>query len=168
MLPFTEDLIPMKLEECGRSSIARGILTQPVRYMKRGALALIPSPVQRRLDPNPSKTPRIQPTSYLDGLRGLASFIVFVHHYTCEYVPSYVAYYGVRVEKVPSAPLQLPFVRVVYAGRPMVHIFFVISGFVLSKKPLELARAYDYDRLLTTRMVPPGSFPCVSKCDSHL
>ncbi len=35
----------------------------------------------------------------------------------------------------------------------MVHIFFVISGFVLSKKPLELVRAHKYDRLLTTSKV---------------
>ena len=124
--------------------------------MKGGALALIPSPIQRRLAPHLSKPPRIHPTSYLDGLRGLASLIVFVHHYTCEYVYPYVAYYGVSNERVPSSPVQLPFVRVIYAGRPMVHIFFVISGFVLSKKPLELARANDYDGLLTTRKNSPS------------
>lgn len=148
----------MKVEDAGRSPIANGILTQPRRYMRRGVLALLPSPLQRRLAPHLSKPPRIHPTSYLDGLRGLASFIVFAHHYTCEYVYPYVAYYGVSTEKVPSSPLQLPFVRVVYAGRPMVHIFFVISGFVLSKKPLELVRAHKYDRLLTTSKVFSESF----------
>ena len=30
--------------------------------------------------------------------------------------------------------------RVGYSGRPMVHVFFVISDFVLSRKPLQLAR----------------------------
>ena len=158
---FNEDLASLKVEDGSRSPIARGILTQPSRYIKRGALALIPSPIRRHLAPHPSKTPRLQPTSYLDGLRGLASFIVFAHHYTCEYVYPYVAYYGVNAEKVPSSPLQLPFIRVVYAGRPMVHIFFVISGFVLSKKPLELARAHDYDKLLTTCKVFPNLSPCV-------
>ena len=141
----------MKVEDGGRSPIARGILTQPSRYVKKAVLMLIPSPIQRRLAPHLSKTPRVGPTSYLDGLRGLASFVVFAHHYTCDYVYPYVAYYGVNAEKLPSSPLQLPFIRVVYSGRPMVHIFFVISGFVLSRKPLQLARAHDYDRLLTTR-----------------
>ena len=148
----------MKVEDGGRSPTAHGILTQPRRYMKRGALALIPSPLQRRLAPHLSKPPRIHPTSYLDGLRGLASLIVFAHHYTCEYVYPYVAYYGVSADKMPSSPVQLPFVRVVYAGRPMVHIFFVISGFVLSKKPLGLVRAHRYHELLTTRKVFSESF----------
>ena len=148
-----EDLIAIKVESGVRSPTAHGIVTQPHRHIKRGFLALIPSPIQRRLAPQLSKAPRIHPTSYLDGLRGLASFIVFAHHYTCEYVYPYVAYYGVSSEKVPSSPVQLPFIRVAFAGRPMVHIFFVISGFVLSKKPLELARSHNYDGLLTTRKV---------------
>lgn len=160
----------MKVEHGGRSPTAHGILTQPRRYMKRGAPALIPSPIQRRLAPRLSKPPRIHPTSYLDGLRGLAPFIVFAHHDTCEYIYPYVAYHGVSADKVPSSPLQLPFVRVVYAGRPMVHIFFVISGFVLSKKPLGLARAHRYHGLLTTRKVfsesflPVRVFPSYTNC----
>ena len=80
---------------------------------------------------------------------GIASFIVFVHHYT-NWVPPYLAYYGVDTEKRPSSLVQLPFVRVIYSGRPMVHVFFVISGFVLSKKPLQLARAHKYDDLHKT------------------
>lgn len=32
----------------------------------------------------------------------------------------------------------------------MVHVFFVISGFVLSRKPLKLARAHKYDELHKT------------------
>ena len=131
--------------------IPSGFLTQPSRHLKKAVLVLIPSPIQRRRAPHLSKTFQLGPTSYLDGLRGLASFIVFAHHYTCEYVVPYVAYYGVSDEKLPSSFLQLPFIRVIFSGRPMVHIFFVISGFVLSKKPLQLARAHEYDRLLTTR-----------------
>ena len=53
-------------------------------------------------------------------------------------------------EKRPSSFLQLPFVRVIYSGRPMVHVFFVISGFVLSRKPLQMARAHKYDDLHRT------------------
>lgn len=48
---------------------------------------------------------------------------------------------GVSTENVPSSPLQLPFIRILNAGRPMVHTFLVISGFVLSEEPLENWRA---------------------------
>lgn len=80
---------------------------------------------------------------------GIASFIVFVHHFT-NWVNPYLAYYGVDTEKRPSSLVQLPFVRVIYSGRPMVHVFFVISGFVLSRKPLQLARAHKYGDLHKT------------------
>ena len=81
---------------------------------------------------------------------GIASFLVFVHHFTTGWVGPYKPYYGVDTEKRPSSLVQLPFVRVIYSGRPMVHVFFVISGFVLSRKPLQMARAHRYDDLHKT------------------
>ncbi|KAM0328862.1 hypothetical protein ACHAQA_005278 [Verticillium albo-atrum] len=48
-------------------------------------------------------------------------------------------------DHMPFTPLQLPFLRVIFSGRPMVHVFFIISGFALSYKPLRLIRARDYD-----------------------
>ncbi|KAK6608572.1 hard surface induced protein [Botrytis cinerea] len=95
---------------------------------------LIPSPIQRRLQPAHFKPQRLYATSYLDGLRGFM-------------IPSYGLPIG---DPVPSSFMQLPFLRVLYSGRPMVHIFFVISGFVLSLKPLKLARAHNYADLQTT------------------
>ncbi len=80
---------------------------------------------------------------------GIASFIVFVHHFTSNVRP-YLAYYGVDTEKRPSSLVQLPFVRVILSGRPMVHVFFVISGFVLSRRPLQLARGHKYGDLHKT------------------
>ena len=65
-------------------------------------------------------------------------------------MPPYLAYYGVGTEKRPSSIVQLPFIRVIYSGRPMVHVFFVISGFVLSRKPLQLARNHKYHDLHKT------------------
>lgn len=73
-----------------------------------------------------------------------------LHHFT-DLVPPYVPYYGIdTTETRSSSVIQLPFIRVIYSGRPMVHIFFVISGFVLSRKPLKLARARNYGDLHTT------------------
>ncbi|KAK2054777.1 acyltransferase [Colletotrichum caudatum] len=114
---------------------------------------LLPSFVQRRLRPNDFKPRRLYPTSWLDGLRGVASFIVFFCHFTEKHVPWYTARsYGNPDENdhAASSPLQLPFLRVIYSGRPMVHIFFVISGFVLSLKSLKQARKHDYDGLHRT------------------
>ncbi|KDN72321.1 putative acyltransferase [Colletotrichum sublineola] len=116
---------------------------------------LLPSFVQRRLRLNDSKhhRRRLYPTSWLDGLRGTASLIVFICHYSGPDFGWYLARpYGIPHEDDPiaSSPLQLPFIRVIYSGKPMVHIFFVISGFVLSLKSLQQARKLEYDRLHCT------------------
>jgi len=101
------------------------------------AWALLPSFVADAVRPDRKpETYRMHPTSYLDGLRGIASFIVFIYHYTEPNHGYFVPTYGLNAGR-PSAFLQLPFVRAIYAGRPMVHIFFVISGFVLAYKPLK-------------------------------
>lgn len=98
------------------------------------------------------KERRIHPTSYLDGLRGAAAFFVFIHH------SSYALFPGIRpgfgAPPTTSYPvnhnyfIQLPFVRILYSGSVMVDIFFVISGAVLSLKPLRLGREGRYQELL--------------------
>ncbi len=120
------------------------------RILRQMAFALLPSFVQRRLRPGLSKPHRIHPTSYLDGLRGVASFIVFMGHYTEENLGWYTEPYGAYEDGAPSSLLQLPFVRVIYSARPMVHIFFIISGYVLSYKPLKQIRAQQYSALAST------------------
>ena len=133
-----------------RGAPATVIVSRAAGVFKRFTKALLPQPIARYLAPQLYQPPRIHPTSYLDGLRGIAAFIVVLHHYT-DLVGPYTAYYGVdATEERPSALIQLPFIRVIYSGRGMVHVFFVISGFVLSKKPLKLARAHNYGDLHTT------------------
>jgi peptidoglycan/LPS O-acetylase OafA/YrhL len=61
--------------------------------------------------------------SYLDGLRGLAAFIVVIHHYTLGFYPAYA---GNAVSKTP--------ISLIYNGNFSVCVFFVLSGFVLSAK----------------------------------
>ncbi|KAL3423115.1 hard surface induced protein [Phlyctema vagabunda] len=127
-------------------------LTRAKISLQQFAFFLLPSPVQRRLRPALFKPQRLYPTSYLDGLRGVASLFVYFCHYTEGNVGWYTNSYGLAGpdDHVHSSPVQLPFLRVLYSGRPMVHIFFVISGFVLSYKPLKLARARNYGSLHTT------------------
>ena len=41
------------------------------RSIKKVIITLLPQPIQRHLAPLSYKTPRIHPTSYIDGLRGM-------------------------------------------------------------------------------------------------
>ncbi|KAI1756876.1 hypothetical protein F4782DRAFT_549279 [Xylaria castorea] len=95
----------------------------------------------------PRRPAKLHATSYLDGLRGLAAVIVCVAHYTEVNHPNLTPWYGVSPDPA-TAPepswIQLPFVRVMFSGRPMVHVFFVMSGFALSVKALAAVRARDF------------------------
>ncbi|KAE8441908.1 hypothetical protein EG329_004166 [Mollisiaceae sp. DMI_Dod_QoI] len=120
------------------------------RMLQRMAFSLLPSFVQKKIRPGLAKPQRLHSTSYLDGLRGVASFIVFMGHYTEENLGWYTEPYGLYEDRAPSSPLQLPFLRVIYSARPMVHIFLIISGFVLSYKPLKQIHAQQYSALANT------------------
>lgn len=77
------------------------------------------------------------PIVYLDGLRGLAAFLVYLHHHISSYYGDFgpmAERYGYNGEYYFSA---LPFVRVFFTGgSASVMIFFVLSGYVLSRGPL--------------------------------
>jgi peptidoglycan/LPS O-acetylase OafA/YrhL len=125
-------------------------LSSGKRLLQRVAFGLLPSFVQQKIRPGLTKTQRLHATSYLDGLRGVASFVVFMGHYTEENLGWYTEPYGLYEDGARSSPLQLPFVRAIYSARPMVHIFFIISGYVLSYKPLKQIHAQQYSALTTT------------------
>jgi peptidoglycan/LPS O-acetylase OafA/YrhL len=107
-------------------------------------LGLIPS-FLRRAPPGASAAPKkLHPTAYLDGLRGTAAFFVFIHHTIIDWYPRLSIGYGTGPNPADIAANQwfwqrFPF-RIVYSGRGMVAIFFVISGYVLSYKALRLMR----------------------------
>jgi len=103
---------------------------------------LLPSFIANRN--SPAKEQR--PTSYLDGVRGVAAFLVFMHHTFVEYFQNLNRGYNSRPDAKWIA--QLPLIRTLYTGAFMVAIFFVLSGFVLSVRPLQLIRARKCDHLL--------------------
>ncbi|KAL2074018.1 hypothetical protein VTL71DRAFT_7796 [Oculimacula yallundae] len=92
------------------------------------------------------KKQRLHPTAWLDGLRGVASLMVVFHH-------SSVLWYWPLNRGWGSSPddyhfVQLPIIRLFYSGPAMVAIFFVVSGFSLSYKPLLLTRKGQYEEVL--------------------
>lgn len=99
---------------------------------RRLLLSLLPSP----FTPQPPPPP-LTPTSHLDGLRGLAALFVFHCHvlYT-----SYIIAPGYGHSSSHHHLPLLPLLRLLFSGPPMVCLFFVISGYALSLRPLRLAR----------------------------
>ncbi|RDL36360.1 uncharacterized protein BP5553_05712 [Venustampulla echinocandica] len=91
---------------------------------------------------------KLYPTSYLDGLRGVAAFIVFIDHFTTNWFDPLRRGYGSTDEDHHLA--QLPFIRLLFAGRASVAVFFVISGFVLSYRPIKEIRMEKFESLLDT------------------
>ncbi|RDW87932.1 hypothetical protein BP5796_03626 [Coleophoma crateriformis] len=85
-------------------------------------------------------------TSYLDGLRGVVSFIVFIRHYSLPWQESMNEGFGRGTNR---SFFQLPIVRVIYSG-PTAAIFFVVSGYVCSYKPIKLIRSKSPGALLYT------------------
>lgn len=82
----------------------------------------------------------------LDGLRGIACFIVAIYHFLlCMFNESSLIYGYTMDESLPGGGVRSsfwhwPVVRIVYAGPGMVSVFFVISGYVLSHRTLTLCQ----------------------------
>lgn len=90
-------------------------------------------------------------TAYLDGLRGFAALMVYILHHE---LWAHDAVGAGRIFESGFGYDQqyyfacLPFVRTFFSGgHYAVTTFFVISGYVLSAKPLTLIHAGDYTKL---------------------
>lgn len=91
--------------------------------------------------PDPQRPPT-QALAYLEGLRGLAALAVYVSHHTTWFLdPNNDLQYGFGWHDGSRYFATLPFVRVFWTGgSPAVSIFFVLSGYVLSRSSLRRFR----------------------------
>lgn len=84
---------------------------------------------------------RLRPTAWLDGLRGFAALLVYIHHNQlwAHFSLGNIIYENAFGYDGKHFFATLPFVRLFFTGGHFsVAIFFVISGYVLSVKPLSL------------------------------
>lgn len=77
-------------------------------------------------------------TVWLTGLRGIAALIVaFTHFFEGELNAGFRGYFADPPEENRYF-FQVPLIRIVFAGQGMVALFFVISAYSISIKPLRL------------------------------
>lgn len=118
-------------------------------YLQRLMFFLLPSFLQARARPGTNKPEKLHPTAFLDGMRGLAALFVFFYHLSYSSHNVLVAY-GAGQPGENREFLKLPFVRFIYTGPAMVAIFYVVSGYALSYKPVRLMRSRNWKELLHT------------------
>jgi len=115
------------------------LLWKPGRLLKQTAIAALPSFAKARLLPATSTSAQVTTTTKasgipaLDGLRSVACLLVFNEQFSKNYTGTYTFGYGISERRTI---IQWPIIRVMWSGRAMVAIFFVISGYVLSYKLL--------------------------------
>ncbi|GAM85430.1 hypothetical protein ANO11243_034370 [Dothideomycetidae sp. 11243] len=97
--------------------------------------------------PEPGR--ELRSTAWLDGLRGLAAFEVFVFHYNDGWINRTYAF-GYESTSRPDW-YYAPFIRTFFtSGDASVCLFFAISGYVLSHKLLILLRRGQHDKLYSS------------------
>ncbi|KAI1503162.1 acyltransferase family-domain-containing protein [Biscogniauxia marginata] len=115
-----------------------------VRWLQRLAI-LLPSFLHAS---HPGASPVvIHETAWLDGLRGVAAFFVVWHHMSLLWFSWNIHDGWVDFD---DRFVQLPIIRLAISGLPNVMVFFAISGYALSYKPLSLLRQDRHNELYRT------------------
>ncbi|KAF2012066.1 hypothetical protein BU24DRAFT_269048 [Aaosphaeria arxii CBS 175.79] len=81
--------------------------------------------------------------NWIDGLRGVASFMVVCGHLCTSFVP-WLHQPALNKKTAPHL-FQLPFFRLVVGGRTAVALFFLITGYVNSIGPIGRSRSGNVD-----------------------
>ncbi len=112
----------------------------PATFEQLGRFQVLVPSFWHPVDPSrPVK--KMHPTAWLDGLRGVAAFMVVLQHSTMLGFKFHI-YNGYASREGETWICQLPIIRLFSAGgEPAVALFYVISGYALSYKPVRLARS---------------------------
>ena len=108
--------------------------------------------IVRPLARGSSQPQKLRRTAWLDGLRGFAALIVYWHHHQlwCHDAMGNDVMESAFGYDRQYYFAQLPGVRTFFSGgHYAVTCFFVISGYVLSAKPMSLIQAGDHHNLTT-------------------
>ncbi|KAH0362151.1 hypothetical protein KCU65_g8217, partial [Aureobasidium melanogenum] len=157
----------MALKSRARGSISIPSLSSASSTAKQVLVFLIPTPIQNLLYPSAKPTSVIatgpKPTAWLDGMRGIAALMVCFYHLSYSTHDVYTGWSEGHHEF-----LRLPFIKGLYNGSTMVAIFFVLSGYALSYKPVKQMRDGEYEALFSGlsssvfRRVVRLYLPCVA------
>lgn len=113
----------------------------------RLGIFLLPSFLHHKFTHERTRTDRVGPTAYLDGIRGLAALFVFFCHF---FYTAFSIADGYGKDGGNYIFWKLPFIRLLVSGPTMVCLFFVVSGYALSLKPLKQIRSRSYDGFANT------------------
>ncbi|KAL2814313.1 acyltransferase family-domain-containing protein [Aspergillus granulosus] len=111
-------------------------------------IVITPSYLQHLVGGRPPPQTKLHAIAALDGLRGWACLLVFNFHFLFTYTWKVAVGWGFHQDNFYF--FQLPIIHVLVSGHIMVAIFFVISGYVLSYKPLKLIRSRAWDETFVT------------------
>lgn len=123
-----------------RTSIVRPELKRRIKGSAVAiALALVPTWLHPDTERSHSQLSpkKALPTAYMAGIRGLVSVLVFMRHFSLPWQEHMDYGYGYRGY---NGLLRLPYLRLLFAG-PLVPMFFILSGYVLSVKTLRLSNS---------------------------
>lgn len=136
------------LKSRARGSISIMSPSAASQYAKQVLTFLTPTPIQNVLYPSAKPTSAIavrpKPTAWLDGMRGIAALLVYFYHLSYSTHDVYTGW-----SKGHHDFLRLPFIKTLYNGPAMVSLFFVLSGYALSYKPVKQMRNGEYDELFS-------------------
>lgn len=118
------------------------------RDLKRIPKLFLPSFLQTGPNNQDIQVPKQSPASALQGLRGIAAVIVFHRHLLMSF--STFPDYGYGASESNRWIHQLPFLRLLYSGGAMIEIFFVLSGYTQSLKPLQQIEKRQWEKAQTT------------------
>ncbi|EER45226.1 hard surface induced protein [Histoplasma capsulatum H143] len=119
-----------------------------MKFVQSFSLAVTPSFVHHLVRPRSIQSQKLHTIAALDGLRGWACLLVFNFHFLFTYTHKTAIGWGFDEDNWGIH--QLPIIHMLISGHVMVTIFFVISGYVLSYKPLRLLRTHSWEKAFHT------------------